>query len=556
DANEIRTVILEVERLPSSDPPDLESPLVAGVQPSAYWLEDLGEGVTGNGVVAIAPDARIVSLPANPGSARATVVRVVNNHRDRALRFTLEAQAPAGLRAELGERSVEIPPSGFREIPLRLERDGAPSSAIAEPVQILAHTESGTVADWVWIDPAADMATSPVLVRGPIRVEIPDRLVRGHGIARARIYNEGTGPISGTAEWILPPALWEAIPRHAWRRPITIDAGDSVEVALRLATDLDSYAMLRFAYAGRVLYGETVGIVSDPQRIFLRADAGRLRIHEGTSATLRLSAFSLAGLSSDSEIRIAAPEGWQVPIIRHDWRPGLDTSTLNVDFRVTPPPGATDAELVFGDERLRMPVHVAPTQPALPTATHVTIDGDLSEWYETEFTRAVSDLGTVRTAVRYGPPGLAVAMIVEDDKFYQPYDGAAIWQGDSVQLGISVAPSQALGYDATDLEFGIAKTDQGDLVWCWYDGERGLTGRVEGAQAAVRVEPGRTVYELLLPSSALPAVALRPESVLGFCYIANDNDGDGFRGAVQWTRGMSGGKDSSLFGDLLLLATQ
>jgi hypothetical protein len=34
----------------------------------------------------------------------------------------------------------------------------------------------------------------------------------------------------------------------------------------------------------------------------------------------------------------------------------------------------------------------------------------------------------------------------------------------------------------------------------------------------------------------------------------NDNDGDGFRGWLEWTPGVCGGKDSSAFGWLTLTA--
>ena len=59
----------------------------------------------------------------------------------------------------------------------------------------------------------------------------------------------------------------------------------------------------------------------------------------------------------------------------------------------------------------------------------------------------------------------------------------------------------------------------------------------------------KTNYELLLPKSALPGLPLTAGAILGFDYIANDNDGAGYRGAVEWTPGMTGTKDSSLSGN-------
>ncbi len=90
------------------------------------------------------------------------------------------------------------------------------------------------------------------------------------------------------------------------------------------------------------------------------------------------------------------------------------------------------------------------------------------------------------------------------------------------------------------------------MVWCWYGGAGGRTGRVAAAVAAVVTTGDWTQYEVWVPARALAGIPLAAGTVLGFSYIANDDDGAGFRGAVQWTRGMSGGKDASAFGDLVL----
>ena len=128
-----------------------------------------------------------------------------------------------------------------------------------------------------------------------------------------------------------------------------------------------------------------------------------------------------------------------------------------------------------------------------------------------------------------------------------------IEEGDSIQIALSVAPSTDFGYAARDLEFGAALTPDGPLVWSWYAGDGGRTGRLDEAAVMVRRAGGRLTYEFQLPRSVLPRMPIEPGAVLGFSYIANDDDGEGYRGATQWTGGMVGGKDSSLFGELVLV---
>ena len=102
------------------------------------------------------------------------------------------------------------------------------------------------------------------------------------------------------------------------------------------------------------------------------------------------------------------------------------------------------------------------------------------------------------------------------------------------------------------MEFGAALTPAGPIVWCWYAGDGGRTGLVPDSNVAIRRDGNQLIYEFLLPRSILRGVPLDPGSVLGFNYIANDDDGQGYRGATEWTPGMTGTKDASLFGDLVL----
>ena len=196
---------------------------------------------------------------------------------------------------------------------------------------------------------------------------------------------------------------------------------------------------------------------------------------------------------------------------------------------------------------------IAPSQRALPLGDQVTIDGELDEWNDGEFTSASGELGSVRTAVRYDSAGLVIAMDVKDSVFRQTHLAATIWEGDSVQFALTAAPGTEIGYSSSDLEFGSAKTPEGEIVWCWYGGPGGKTGRVEEAQVAIVPYAGGIRYEYRIPRSRLPGMNLEPGATLGFSYIANDDDGDGYRGATEWTGGMTGGKDSSQFGELFLV---
>jgi len=197
------------------------------------------------------------------------------------------------------------------------------------------------------------------------------------------------------------------------------------------------------------------------------------------------------------------------------------------------------------------PVQVSRRPDALPT-----IDGDLQEWGESEFTTVSDELGSVRTAVRFDGGGLTFAFEVQDEIFRQTHTAATIWEGDSVQIALTAAPGTEIGYSSSDLEFGSALTSAGPLVWCWYAGPEGRTGLVAEADVAISRDEKTIRYEFRIPRTRLPGINLEPGARLGFSYIANDDDGEGYRGATEWTGGMTGTKDSSQFGELHLITNE
>jgi hypothetical protein len=541
--NEMTTVLCLLQRA-RNDSGSLEVVDTAPA-PSAYWLENLGEGVTGNGVLAVAPAGREVTLVDDHATM---AIRVLNNDRRREAKVALSFTGPSDLQIELNPSTLTIPASGVGEATLHVTGTTA-SNASDGLIQI---STSGSVT-WpvtaaIWVRSSDDATTPAVTITNDAAIVEPN------GILSAQIQNRTAGPITGEAAWLAPQILWPTMDQ--WRQRVTIPAGGTITVQAQLSSALDSYALLRFAYGGRLAYGPTIGVTSNPQKPFMAFDVQRLRLHRDRSATLRVTARSIAGLTGASQLTLETPEGWQVRQTSKIFRQHSGDAELTVAYEVTPTQQPDEAQIMAAGPhgaRAVLQANVVPIQNARSTASLVIVDGRLDEWADAEFTEAQDDLGRVRAAARYDSGGLVLAFDVEDEVFNQTHAGAGIWQGDSVQFGLSTTPSSQLGYQESDFEYGAAQSPDGPIVWCWIAGTGGRTGQIEGAEVAVEVDGSRTRYEMRLPRSSLPPLRLKPGHALGFTYIANDNDGDGFRGATQWTRGISGGKDPSLFGDLILL---
>jgi hypothetical protein len=327
------------------------------------------------------------------------------------------------------------------------------------------------------------------------------------------------------------------------------------------------------ACSGFVSYGSSTP-VNDPRGTGPRTiafDVDQLRLKRGVKNKLVVSIQAFDPETPTREATVDATGTVEMPQLTWtnpaaDWSvratswketriPARGVRAIDMEFDVTVGAAPDRGELVVkapDGARGAVGFTVVPEQSARPEAASVKIDGDLSDWSEGEFTLAKGPLGEAQTAVRWSPEGLAFAVDALDDQHFQQESTAILWRGDSIQFAISAKPNTTLGYQGKDLEFGASLTPAGPLVWCWYGGDGGKTGRVDSARVAVKREAGHTLYEVFLPSSVLRGLDLRAGNVLGFGYIVNDNDGAGYRGATEWTPGMTGTKDSSLFGDLHL----
>jgi hypothetical protein len=152
---------------------------------------------------------------------------------------------------------------------------------------------------------------------------------------------------------------------------------------------------------------------------------------------------------------------------------------------------------------------------------------------------------SARCALAWERNGLYFAALVRDNVHHQEHEGQEIWQGDCIQLAVrNGAPNTNPDYDGREYELGLALTGSGPQVFRWTPSPL----RLPDVPCAVRHENGYTVYEALIPWAALGRSAPEiGERVTGSVTV-NDNDGEGFRGWLEWTGGICGSKDSSRFG--------
>ncbi|WP_345544066.1 sugar-binding protein [Microbacterium jejuense] len=139
---------------------------------------------------------------------------------------------------------------------------------------------------------------------------------------------------------------------------------------------------------------------------------------------------------------------------------------------------------------------------------------------------------------------------VRDDKHLQSFTGNATWQADGLQFAVApVWPGETTLRPEIQprIEFGFALTPEGPQLYRYASGSVG--GFLTDLDiAAVRDEDsGVTTYEAAVPWQTLAPIGVGPSSAAALSIVANDTDGDGTRGWVQWGGGITTAKDSELF---------
>ena len=156
-----------------------------------------------------------------------------------------------------------------------------------------------------------------------------------------------------------------------------------------------------------------------------------------------------------------------------------------------------------------------------------------------------------------------LAAVVTDDYHsvtYTPSGAKNMWRGDGIQFGIDDHQEINAADKVRFTEIGIAQVpDEGDIAYrskSAYELEMNVC--VDKADLVVKRMDGYTVYELSIPWAELfyEGYVPDPDKEYHFSLMANDNDGQGRRGWIEYCSGVGTHKDVTLFGTMKLLSAK
>ncbi|GAA2972190.1 hypothetical protein JOD63_000072 [Microbacterium terrae] len=340
---------------------------------------------------------------------------------------------------------------------------------------------------------------------------------------------------------------------------VGIPAGGRVEVPLTITPGAD----LQQSIADLTIVATVDGEASSPSVTELRP---------------RTAALAAAHIVVDGEDRLRVTytnaTGAAQHISRADWSFGDDSDSTAESIEVAP--GARvaldspAAPAGAGETEYRVAVHVdgvgvVSTRGILSARDHadvatvaertIVVDGvrdDLADAPGQRLAAPGVDADSIAATAwfTWDDEHLYLTAEVRDDIHTQPFTGNATWQADGLQFAIAPGwPGEtALRPEIQPrIEFGFARTPAGPQLYRYASGSVG--GFLTDLDiAAVRDEStGVTTYEAAVPWSTLSPIGVGPASAASLSIVANDADGDGTRGWVQWGGGITTAKDSELF---------
>ena len=164
----------------------------------------------------------------------------------------------------------------------------------------------------------------------------------------------------------------------------------------------------------------------------------------------------------------------------------------------------------------------------------------------------------------YDKENLYFTAVVTDEIFHQDQSADAMWNADCIQFGFyndteKLYKNKDAGTRYDGINFGHIGGE--DIAYrsqrVNYLVDKGIMESDKLEFKTSRVNNDMT-YEIKISWKELMGYDLNPKSgdMLAFSFLANDNDGEGRRGAIQYGSGIYGGKNVNQFVPVYLLNTQ
>lgn len=369
--------------------------------------------------------------------------------------------------------------------------------------------------------------------------------------------------------------LWQEGQNNS--RPIWIGGADkfsAIDDMMGNATEVLSYPSgsavqltdepLYIRFSGKTRALRIVPMVTTPDKLIVSSEKTASLSIQVTNPGVELMQVALAAQAADGNLRVSSRQS-QLSI-----KPG-ETVTYKADVVPTghTPIGQGQIifQLSFGGTASRMTVTVpymaataipkcvaASGNPlAIPAGQGLAVSLDDRDRIHNLYTaepkpgmrwEGPDDL-SARARRAYDDTGLLLEVAVKDNAHVQHFAGSEVWQGDSIQLALSLQDGRA---DYLEVQFALTSDGKAES---WIDRRPPESKLVAGPNRGqlpfdIKRDGTQTRYRIRIPWSAL-SLSRSSESGFRLNFIVNDDDGLGRKQWLQITPGIGEEKNPSLF---------
>lgn len=144
---------------------------------------------------------------------------------------------------------------------------------------------------------------------------------------------------------------------------------------------------------------------------------------------------------------------------------------------------------------------------------------------------------------------------VKDNVHAVPVSDAKWWQNDGIQFVMDATLNGPRGgYDIDEHNYFVSDSSKGPVMVCYFKPGQPIEGEtiLHDPPVTMMVRPdGVRVYEWTMAWSMLDPISPWILGQCGFSWCILDNDGEGFKSSLFWTRGVIYGQDASQFGRIV-----
>ncbi|MBR4415350.1 MAG: hypothetical protein IKS67_01185, partial [Victivallales bacterium] len=295
------------------------------------------------------------------------------------------------------------------------------------------------------------------------------------------------------------------------------------------------------------------------------------KVHGGETFILHTSVKNNSRYSQSARIFVSLPEGWKAePSNAFDVTRLESGGRTSVALKVTVPErvaaGQTKITASVLTDTAMTTVPVQKSRPRLaakrfsgnienmdkwPSSDWTSVGGKLAETVKVEKDYGGEDDLSGRLRCLWDDANLYIVAEVKDNIFEYPPKTPEVWLGDCVQLAFRSGPmNKNANYDGRETEFALADGKDGAFVFRWE--ALGVGDVMQNAKITVKHDGNLTTYRAVIPWKQINIQNPARGQRIPFSFTLMDNDGKGFHGYCEWTRGICDGKDSSQFGWLVL----